>query len=159
MSGFDKYRESMVFTKTKIRKTELSPRQMVQEEIDAQKVLLKESGKPDSGFKGFKPSKKTASWWDKKNDCVTVTVRGITFFSESQKSGRIYGEDHFGRGKKWTLNSFKKFVEAFQDALSNGNFVDDTKHWHQQYEKKKSKSAARSKGAVGRKRGNTFDKF
>ena len=152
MSGFDKYRESMVFTKTKIRKTELSPRQMVQEEVDAQKVLLREGGKTDSGFKGFKPSKKTASWWDKKNDCVTVTVRGFTFFSDSEKSGRIYGEDHFGRGKKWTLNSFKKFVEAFQDELLKGNFVDDTKHWHQQYEKKASKSTVKSKRAASRKK-------
>jgi hypothetical protein len=34
---------------------------MGQEEIDAQKLLLKEGGKPDSGFKGFKPRKKNFS--------------------------------------------------------------------------------------------------
>ncbi|MBT3707541.1 MAG: hypothetical protein HOG18_11810 [Proteobacteria bacterium] len=152
MSGFDKYRESMVFTKTKIRKTELSPRQMVQEEIDAQKVLLREGGKTGSGFKGFKPRKKTSSWWDEKNDCVTITVRGTTYFSDSEKSGRIYGEDHFGKGKKWTLNSFKKFVETFQDELLKGNFVDDTKHWHQRYEKKISKSTVKRKKTVAKRR-------
>ena len=152
MSGFDKYRESMVFTKTKRRKTELSPRQMVQEEIDAQKVLLREGGKTDSGFKGFKPRKKAASWWYEKNDCVTVTVRDTNYFSDSEKSGRIYGEDYFGKGKKWTLNSFKKFVEAFQEELSKGNFGDDTKNWHQRYEKKMSKSHVKSKKTAVKKK-------
>ena len=152
MSGFDKYRESMVFTKTKRRKTELSPRQMVQEEIDAQKVLLREGGKTDSGFKGFKPRKKAASWWDEKNDCVTVTVRDTNYFSDSEKSGRIYGEDYFGEGKKWTLNFFKKFVEAFQEELSKGNFGDDTKNGHQRYEKKMSKSHVKSKKTAVKKK-------
>ena len=48
---------------------------------------------------------------------VTVAVRGTTHFSGNEKFGRIYGEVYFGKGKKWTLISFKKFVETLQDEL------------------------------------------
>ena len=125
--GFrDEIMGKMVYSKTKKRPKELSPREMVVEELNKQRKLLK-----DGNDKGC--------WWDEKNDCVTVTVRGATYFNEKSDgglSGRIYGDQMFGEGKKWTKSRVSSFIDKFEKALHNDEFVNDTAWWHRRYNSK-----------------------
>ena len=133
MAFKDKISQSMVFTKTKVRPKELTNRQMVQEEVQKQRDLLADG-------------KSAGSWWDKKNDCVTVTVRGASYFNEggpNGNSGRLYGSDYLG--KAWTPATVKKFISDFETALLNDEFVSDTEHWGKRYKKKISGSKGRKK--------------
>ena len=125
--GFrDEIMGKMVYSKTKKRPKELSPREMVVEELNKQRELLA-SGQS----KG--------SWWDKENDCVTVTVRGATYFNEKSEgglSGRLYGDQMLGDGKKWSKASVGAFIKKFETALHNDEFVNDTAWWHRRYNSK-----------------------
>ena len=134
MAFKDKISQSMVYTETKKRPEELTPRQMVQEEIAKQREIL-------AG------TKKGTSWWDQANDCVTVTVRGASYFNEAVtggNSGRLYGDDYLG--KAWNKASVTKFIKDFETALLNDEFVDDTKYWHKRYTSKIAGSKGRVKG-------------
>lgn len=128
--GFrDELMGKMVYSKTKKRPKELSGREMVVEEITKQKELLA-SGQT----KG--------SWWDRENDCVTVTVRGATYFNEvgggGGLSGRLYGDQMLGEGKKWSKASVGTFIKKFETALHNDEFVNDTGWWLKRYNSKVS---------------------
>ena len=127
--GFrDEIMQDMVYSKTKKRPKELSPREMVVEELNKQRKLLK-----DGNDKGC--------WWDEKNDCVTVTVRGATYFNEKSEgglSGRLYGDQFLGQGKKWSKASVLAFIKKFETALHNDEFVNDTAWWHRRYNSKVS---------------------
>ena len=129
MAFKDKISQSMVYTKTKVRPKELTPREIVQNEIQKQRDLLAGT------------TKKGTSWWDKKNDCVTVTVAGASYFNEGKAqgglSGRLYGDDYLG--KAWTAASVKKFINDFETALLNNELVDDTAHWFKRYNSKHKK--------------------
>jgi len=134
MAFKDKINQSMVYTKTKVRPKELTPRQMVQNEVDKQKELLA-------------TNKTAGSWWDKKNDCVTVTVRGASYFNEggpSGNSGRLYGSDYLNTA--WTNKTVKTFITDFETSLQNDELVQDTEYWSKRYKSKISGSKGRVKG-------------
>jgi hypothetical protein len=143
----DKMLQSMKFSKTKVRPKELTPREMVVEELNKQRKLLSEG-------------KTTGCWWDKENDVVTISVRGATYFNEKSSgglSGRLYGDDFLG--KAWTKGTVNKFINDFETALHNNEFVADTKWWHQRYQAKISgskgrtgKSTVKGKGSVTKKK-------
>jgi hypothetical protein len=138
VGALDKYRESMRFTKTKVRTPELTPRQMVEEEIRNQRLLLK----------GQKPTKKTTSWWDQKSDCVTVSVRGASYFNDANNTGRMFGDDIFGKGKKWTKAEVSKFIDRFETDMYADELVNDTKFWFKRYQAKIAGSKTRKKTPV-----------
>ena len=86
-------------------------------------------------------------WWDIKNDCVTVTVRGTPFFDEGgdyQNSGRLYGSDYLN--KAWSNATVKKFINDFETSLQNDELVQDTEYWSKRYKSKISGSKGRVKG-------------
>ena len=134
MGALDKYRQSMSFTKTKVRTAELTPREMVQEEINKQRDMLKGNAKG-------------VSWWDPKNDCVTVSVRGATYFNDANNTGRLFGDVVFGKGKKWTKGEVSKFIDRFETDLLADELVSDTKFWHKRYLAKIAGSKGRKKSS------------
>ena len=126
-----------VYSKTKKRPDEKSARDMVKEEIQKQRDILKGTGKG-------------TSWWDEKNNCVSVTVKGASYFNEGQsRSGnplRIYADNWFGDKKAvWTKKTVSKFIDQFEMSLNNDEFIDDTAHWLKRYESKISGSKGRKK--------------
>ena len=134
MAFKDKINQSMVYTKTKVRPPVLTHREMVQEEVEKQRKLLADS-------------KSTGSWWDKKNDCVTVTVKGASYFNEggpNGNSGRIYGKDYLNQA--WSAKTVKTFINEFETALQNDEFIQDTEYWSKRYKSKISGSKGRVKG-------------
>ena len=137
-----------VYSKTKVRPKELSPREMVQEEIQKQRNILKGTGKG-------------TSWWDEKNNCVSVTVKGASYFNEGEdRSGnplRLYADNWFGDKKAvWNKRTVTKFIDDFEKSLLNEELVSDTAYWFKRYNSKisgtKGKSSAKGKAKVTRKK-------
>jgi hypothetical protein len=137
-----------VYSKTKVRPKELSPRELVQEEIQKQRDILKGTGKG-------------VSWWDEKNNCVTVMVGGASYFNEGEtRSGnplRLYADNWTGNPKEtWNKKTVGKFIDDFEKSLLNEELKDDTGYWFKRYKSKtantKGKSSVKGKAKVTRKK-------
>ena len=118
MAFRDKISESLVYNADPLdRRREPTPRQIVQQEIANQRILLDRNVS-------------TGSWWDRENDCVTVHVRDYSFFNEGgdyQNSGRLYGSEFLNEA--WSVPTVKKFINEFETALQNDELTQDTDHW------------------------------